>query len=431
MTYAEAEALLFDLPRFAEQGAAAMKPGLERMHALLGAMGGPHTRFRSVHVAGTNGKGSTASMVAAIATAAGLRTGLHTSPHLHDLAERLRLDGLPAPHGWIADAVARHRADFEAARPSFFEATVALSLLYFAEQAVDLAVVEVGLGGRLDATNVLRPEIALVTSIGLDHADLLGDTVEAVAREKAGIAKPGVPLLTSAEGAGILGALREVAEARGAVFRSVWDEVEIRALDDPAGGLVLDLTTPVRTYERLEIGLPGQHQAGNAALAVRAAEAVVGAAASDAAPVRAGLAGVRKLSGLAARCEVIQHAPLVLADVAHNADGLRAALAWARGLASGTLYVLFGTMADKDLAAMTDELRRSGAVALPVDLPTPRAVPQDALRRALADAGVPVRAVGTVADALAWYRRRAAPGDGLLAVGSHLVAADLRRASVS
>lgn len=431
MTYAEAEAFLFDLPRFAEQGAAAMKPGLERMEALLGAMGGPHTRFRSVHVAGTNGKGSTASMVAAVATAAGLRTGLHTSPHLHDLAERLRLDGLPAPHGWIADAVARHRADFEAVGPSFFEATVALSFLYFAEQAVDLAVVEVGLGGRLDATNVLCPEVALVTSIGLDHADLLGDTVEAVAREKAGIAKPGVPLLTSAEGEGVLAALRETAEARGAVFRSVWDEVQIRALDDPAGGVVLDLTTPVRTYERLEIGLPGRHQAGNAALAVRAAEAVVGAVATDAGPVRAGLAEVRKLSGLAARCEVIQHEPLVLADVAHNADGLRAALAWAQGLASGTLYVLFGTMADKDLAAMTDELRRSGAVALPVDLLTPRAVPQDALRRALADAGVPVRAVTDAADALAWYRRRAVPGDALLAAGSHLVAADVRRASVS
>jgi dihydrofolate synthase / folylpolyglutamate synthase len=423
MTYAEAEVFLLNLPRFAEQGAAAMKPGLERMEALLGAMGAPHTRFRSIHVAGTNGKGSTASMVAAIATAAGLRTGLHTSPHLHDLAERLRLDGAPAPHGWIADAVARHRADFEAAQPSFFEATVALSFLYFAEEAVDLAVVEVGLGGRLDATNVLRPEVALVTSIGLDHADLLGDTVEAVAREKAGIAKPGVSLLTSAEGEGVLTALRETAEARGATFRIVWDEVEVRAVEDTADGLVLDLVTPVRTYGQLRVGLPGRHQAGNAALAVRAAEVVVEAVSSSAAPVRAGLAGVRKLSGLAARCEVIQRTPLVLADVAHNADGLRAALAWARGLVVGTLYVLFGTMADKDLAAMIDELRRSGAVVLPVGLPTPRAVAAPALRDALTAAGLPVLAAADAADALGWFRRHAAAGDGLLATGSHLTAA--------
>ena len=296
---------------------------------------------------------------------------------------------------------------------------------------VDLAVVEVGLGGRLDATNVLRPEVALVTSIGLDHADLLGDTLEAVAREKAGIAKPGVPLLTSAEGEGVLAALRETAEARGASFRSVWDEVEIHALDDTADGLVLDLVTPVRTYERLRVGLPGRHQAGNAALAVRAAETVVEAVATDAAPVRAGLAGVRKLSGLAARCEVVQRTPLVLADVAHNDDGLRAALAWARGQAGGTLYVLFGTMADKDLPAMLGVLKRSGAVVLPVGLPTPRAVTQDALRSALAEAGLPTVAVADITDGLAWFRRHAAPADALLATGSHLVAAAVRPPSVS
>ena len=426
MTYAEAEAFLFDLPRFTEQGAAAMKPGLERMHALLGAMGEPHTRFRSVHVAGTNGKGSTASMAAAVATAAGLRTGLHTSPHLHDLAERFRLDGVPAPHAWIAGAVARFRSAFEAVGPSFFEATVALSFLYFAEQAVDLAVVEVGLGGRLDATNVLRPEVALVTSIGLDHADLLGDTLEAVAREKAGIAKPGVPLLTSAEGDGVLAALRETAEARGAPFASVWDEVEIGALEATGDGLVFDLTTPLRIYERLAVGLPGRHQVGNAALAVRAAELAVTAVREDAAPVYAGLADVRKLGGLAARCEVVSRSPLVLADVAHNADGLRAALAWARGLVGGTLYVLFGTMRDKDLTAMIGALAEAGAVVLPVGLPTPRAVAQDELRRALRAGGVPVHDGADGMAGLAWFQRHADAADGLLATGSHLTAAAVR-----
>lgn len=295
---------------------------------------------------------------------------------------------------------------------------------------VDLAVVEVGLGGRLDATNALRPEIALVTSIGLDHADLLGDTLEAIAREKAGIAKPGVPLLTSAEGEGVLAALRETAEARGATFRSLWDEVEIRALRDTADGLVLDLQTPVRTYERLHVGLPGRHQAGNAALAVRAAEAVVGPVVGSPEAVRSGLVSVRKLSGLAARCEVVQQAPLVLADVAHNAGGLRAALAWARAQTGGTLYVLFGTMADKDLSAMLGVLKWSGATVLPVGLPTPRAVPRDALRRALAGAGLPTVAVADAADALAWFRRHAAPDDALLATGSHLTAAAVRPPTV-
>ncbi len=431
MTWPEAKAFLLDLPRFAEQGGAAMKPGLERMEALLAAAGDPHTRFRSIHVAGTNGKGSTASMVAAIATAAGLRTGLHTSPHLHDLAERMRIDGVSAPHDWIAEAVTRYRADFEAVQPSFFEATVALSFLYFAEQAVDLAVVEVGLGGRLDATNVLRPELALVTSIGLDHADLLGPTVEDVAREKAGIAKPGVPLLTSAEGADVLAAVRATAVARGAQFVNLWDEVDIRVHPTGADGLTLDLTTPVRTYAQLAVGLPGRHQAANAALAVRAAEWVVESVQRDAGPVYSGLGNVRKLSGLGARCEVVQRSPLILADVAHNADGLRAALAWARDLVGGSLYVLFGTMRDKDLGAMAELLKRADATVLPVGLPTSRAVPQDELCQAFRDARLPMIDVADINAGLDWFQQHAAASDGLLATGSHLTAAAARRTSVS
>src|SRR5690606_30389522 len=212
MTYADALTVLHALPRFAEAGAAAFRPGLARMRALMEAMDLPHERFASVHVAGTNGKGSTASMTAAMATAAGWRVGLHTSPHLFDVAERLRLDGTPAPHAWIADAVARYRTDFARIEPSFFEATVALSFRYFADEGVDLAVVEVGLGGRLDATNVLTPRACGITTLGLDHTDLLGDTLEAIAREKAGIAKPGVPLLTSAAQPEALAAIRETAE---------------------------------------------------------------------------------------------------------------------------------------------------------------------------------------------------------------------------
>ncbi len=427
---------LLALPRFAERGAAAYEPGLERIEALLSAAGRPHERFRSVHIAGTNGKGSTASMVAAVATASGLRVGLHTSPHLWDLAERFRLDGVPAPLPWIADAVARLRPTFDAVGPSFFEATVALSFLYFAEEEVDLAVVEVGLGGRLDATNVLRPEVALVTHIGLDHTDLLGDTREAVAREKAGIAKPGVPLLSTAEGEAVVAALRETAEARGASFVNVRDEVEVRVVEEQPGGLVLELTTPVRAYPRLRVGLAGRHQAWNAALAVRAAELAVPEVAHNPSYVAAGLAEVRKLSGLAGRCEICQLAPLILADVAHNADGLRAALATAQAaLASatktptGTLYVLLGAMRDKDLAALADVLAHHRAVVLPVGLPVPRALPVEALRTALRARGLRVIDVGGVPEGTDWFRRHAGAADGLLITGSHLTVAEVPRAT--
>ncbi len=427
MKYATAEATLLALPRFAERGAEAMKPGLERMHALLEATGRPHERFRSVHVAGTNGKGSTASMVAAIASAAGLRVGLHTSPHLWDLAERLRIDGAPAPHDWIAEAVARLRPAFDAVGPSFFEATVALSLLYFAEQAVDLAVVEVGLGGRLDATNVLRPEVAVVTHIGLDHADILGSTREEIAREKAGIAKPGVPLLTAAEGHTVLAAMRETAEARGASFVNVRDEVSVHDFALKDGRLALDLETPVRTYRQLALGLTGAHQVWNAALAVRAAEHVLPAVARSAAPVETGLAEVRERSGLAGRCEIYHLAPLILADVAHNADGLRAALAAARqALASppGTVYVLLGVMRDKDPKALADILADQGAVVLPIGLPVPRAATLTELKRTLETRGVPVIDVVGAREGVEWFRRHAGASDGLLITGSHLTVAE-------
>lgn len=425
MTYAEAESVLLDLPRFADQGGAAFKPGLERMRALLDSVGNPHEQFRSVHVAGTNGKGSTCSLLAAIGTAAGLRVGLHTSPHLHDLAERLRLDGVPAPHDWIADAVARMQPAFGTVGPSFFEATVALSFLYFAEEAVDLAVVEVGLGGRLDATNVLTPDLALVTHIDLDHADLLGDTLEAVAREKAGIAKPGVPLLTSAEGEGVIAALRETAEARGATFARVQDEVTVDRVSETADGLMLDLATPLRRYRGLEVGLPGRHQVWNAALAVRAAERVLRV---DAAAVCLGLAKVRKLSGLAGRCELLDRSPLILADVAHNAGGLRAAVAWARDRTDGFLYVLFGTMRDKDLASMADVLRSADARVLPVPLATPRSVPYDTLCETLRTHSVSVIDVAGVREGLDWFRRHAGPTDSLLVTGSHLTVTAARDA---
>ncbi len=425
MTYADAESVLLGLPRFADQGGAAFKPGLERMRALLDAAGNPHERFRSVHVAGTNGKGSTASMLASIGTASGLRVGLHTSPHLHELNERLRLNGVSAPHDWVAGAVARLRPAFADIGPSFFEATVALSFLYFAERAVDLAVVEVGLGGRLDATNVLRPELALVTNIDLDHTDLLGDTREAVAREKAGIAKPGVPLLTAAEGASVVATLRATAEARGAAFARAQDEVTVERVDDASGRLVLDVRTPVRLYRGLEVGLAGRHQLWNAALAVRAAERVLRV---DAAAVHSGLAKVRKHSGLAGRCEQLRRSPLILADVAHNAGGLRAALAWARGHVRGTLYVLFGTMGDKDLASMAETLRAADVQVLPVSLPTPRSVPYPLLHETLSAHGVPLTDVADVRGGLDWFRGQAGPADGLLVTGSHFTVTAARDA---
>jgi dihydrofolate synthase / folylpolyglutamate synthase len=426
VTYPEAEAALFALPRFTEQGAAAMKPGLERMEALLAAMGRPHDGYPSVHVAGTNGKGSTASMIAAVASASGLRVGLHTSPHLHALGERMRLDGVPAPEAWLAEAIARHQGLFDRVEPSFFEATVALSLLYFAEMRVDLAVVEVGLGGRLDATNVLRPRLAVVTHVGRDHADLLGNTLEAIAREKGGIAKPGVPLLSAAEGNSVRAALRAEAEARGAPFLELDDEAHFSLREASASGLVLDLATSARAYPALAVPLVGGHQARNAALAVRAVELALPGVGERA--VRDGLARVADLSGLAGRMEVLRRDPLLLTDVAHNADGLRAALATFEALAPGQRAVAFGVMRDKEPEALAAILAEAGVAVYPVPLATPRAVSPEDLRQMLRAEGANVRPPTRVDTVVRAFLRGEIPADALLVTGSHLAAAGARGA---
>ncbi len=404
---------LLALPRFADAGAAAYTPGLDRMRALLDGMGHPERAAPSIHVAGTNGKGSTASMAAAIATAAGLRVGLHTSPHLRHIGERMRVDGVPASDDWLDAAAERHADLFTRIGPSFFEATTALAFLRFAEAGVDLAVVEVGLGGRLDATNVLTPRVSLVTSVGLDHTDLLGSTLEAIAREKAGIAKPGVPLIHAVVDAGARASIEVTAAEAGAPVEDVRDTCRVR-VDSPT---IVTLATPVNDYGRLTLGLPGAHQAWNAALAVRACEiAVTGLTPAD---VETGLSEVVRLSGLRGRGETVDG---VLLDVAHNADGWRVALDALP--AGGRLFAVVGVMADKDAGALARLLAEAGAVALPVGLPGERALGRDALAAVLRRVGVDVAEAGTsVAEALAWAAAKREAGDRVLVTGSFVTIA--------
>lgn len=413
MTPAQAEAVLFDLPRFADRGASAYAPGLDRVRALLRAMGDPHIGLPAVHVAGTNGKGSTASFVAAIGTASGRRVGLHTSPHLLSLRERMRVDGEPAPPEWLATAVERHEAAFREIGPSFFEATVALSLLYFREREVDLAVVEVGLGGRLDATNVVEPVACLVTHIGMDHTDLLGDTLGAIAREKAGIAKPGVPFLHALGPGDARDALEDEVRQRGAEPERVRETV---ALAEAVGGL--RFMTTRGTVGPVALGLPGEHQRWNAALAVRAAEI----AWPEASAVPVGLREVVARAGLRGRGERWSGDPRIVLDVAHNADGWAAALQNLHPV--GTLWVLAGMMADKDATALASLLASTSARLFTIDLPGDRALPATAFVRMVAEHGGAAEVAPSAADALRQFRREAGPDDLLLVTGSHVTVAE-------
>lgn len=382
---------------------------LDRMRRLLAALGDPHRRLRAVHVAGTKGKGSTAAMVHRLAVATGLRTGLYTSPHLVDIRERICVDdSLIAPDALAAlirrarPHVDRMRAEGDA--PTFFEIFTALALDHFVRERVDLAVAEVGLGGRLDATNVLRPEVSVITAISLDHTAQLGTTLAEIAGEKAGIVKRGVPVVSQPqpEGAGrvIDRACREAGASLTVVGRDVtyaWSPAEQAGRP---GGL-LTVQTPTGTYADLFLPLMGEHQAVNAATALAAAEQV---------PVlvaRLTPEGAREaLARLdwPGRMQYVPGSPAVLLDGAHNRASMERLLeAVAVHFPERRTAVVFAAAADKDVDGMLEVLARREPWAAIVFTRTthPRAAePEDLVRRYGALGEADAATAGTVAEAL-------------------------------
>ena len=406
-------------PRFADD-VGAYRPGLDRVRALLRAMGDPHRAAPVVHVGGTNGKGSTASMVAAGATAAGLRVGLLTSPTLLHPAEMARVDGVPQTESFAA-AAGRWMDEAEALGCSFFEAAVALAFAAFAEARVALAVVEVGLGGADDATAVVDPAVTVVTSVGLDHADVLGPTLADIATVKAGIAAPGVRLLHAVEDADAVEALEREARRRGGLPERVRETVRVEVGPDGVA-----FGTARGRYGPVGLGLPGAHQRWNAALAVRALDELAVEVPRSA--VETGLRDVVVLAGLRGRSEAWAPDPRVVLDVAHNADGLRAALAAVPVPPGGRLHVLLGMMADKADAGVAAVLRAGGAAVETVGLDSPRALSAAALAARLRAGGVEdVTEAAGVAEAVRSFRQSAGEGDRLVVTGSHRTVADALR----
>ncbi|HEY5564539.1 MAG TPA: folylpolyglutamate synthase/dihydrofolate synthase family protein [Rhodothermia bacterium] len=417
MDFPEACRVLFTLPRFDLQGAVAIKPGLQNMRALLGDLGNPHERYPTIHVAGTNGKGSVCSMLAAILTVSGKRVGLHTSPHLISLTERLRVDGRQAEEDWVADAVERMLPAVRRVKPSFFEASTALAFLYFAERTVDVAVIEVGLGGRLDATNIIRPHLSVITNIGRDHVAQLGDTLPMIAREKAGIIKPGVPVVTAACQPEVRSVIKEAAEATRAPLVDVcrppwgveWDGSMV-SLRSPDGG----------KYRPFKLDLPGRHQHSNALAALAGAWTLLPHGDLEQVVVE-GLSNVRSLTGLRGRCEVVRREPLVMVDVSHNEDGIRAALECLDLESKGgrPAHVLMGLASDKDVPAILAVLAKQSCILMPASIPGERGLPPAEMAGMAVRAGLRIVEIGSADAGWRYFVEHAEPRDRLLVVGSH------------
>ena len=389
------------LARLESLGQRGVRLGLSAIDEVCERLSRPEREFPSVLIGGTNGKGSTAATLSAIAAAHGVRAGLYTSPHLIDVTERVRLEEEDVGRDELDEALSRvfEAADAAPAIPvTYFEAMTAAAFLLFARRPVSLGILEVGLGGRLDATNVAPAMVSVVTSIGLDHTADLGETLPQIAREKAGIFRTGRPALARATAPEAGAALREAAEKAGAIWHDANEEIRVEVAETGAAGTRFALTTPER-HLALATPLPGEHQAWNAALAVRAAELLGGAFGTlDPAAVERGVASVR-WPGRLERFEI--GGRRILLDGCHNPQGAEALAAFLRsaGLA-GRCRLVFGAMADKDVEGIAGVLFPvAGSVTL-VTIGSARAPGAADLGRRLAADGAKVRVGGTVAEAL-------------------------------
>jgi dihydrofolate synthase/folylpolyglutamate synthase len=396
---------------------------LERMQALVGVLGDPQTSYPVIHITGTNGKGSTARMTTALLAETGLSVGTYSSPHLHRLNERIARNGVPIDDDELAAVLAdvRALAPLSGVEPSWFELVTAAAFRWFSDVAVDVAVVEVGLLGRWDATNVADGQVAVVTNVGPDHTDFAPGWRRAVALEKAGIVKPGATLVLGETDTD----LQEVFASAGAA--EVWEREQEFGCDEnrlAVGGRVLDLRVPSGVYEELFVPAHGAHQGDNAAAALAAAEAFFGRPIAEDI-VREGFAGVT----LPGRFEVVGREPLVVLDGAHNAAG---AAAVAQTLAddfevAGQRILVVGVLAPRDPTDILEALDAAGAHLVVACAPdSPRAIPASTVATAAAALGVPAEVVPDVRRAVDRAFEHATDDDAILITGSIYVVGEAR-----
>lgn len=429
MNYTQTLEFLFtSMPSFQNVGGDAYKPGLERISSFCHHLGNPQRNFYTVHIAGTNGKGSVSHMLASILQQAGYRTGLFTSPHLTDFRERIRVDGEMIPKQKVVNFVDKHQQKMQELDLSFFEMTAAMAFDYFDQSDVEVAIIETGLGGRLDATNIITPILSVVTNIGLEHTEFLGDTIEKVALEKAGIIKKSIPV--------VIGEASEqynaVFEQRAAELNSkvIYAEKEfilndVEHFDNFNQHFSIERTRDNRNYE-LDIDLLGNYQCHNIITACAAADYL-----AEQTPLtisrrafREGLATVAANTGLAGRWQVIAHEPYTVCDTGHNAAGLKYVAAQLDTLECDRLYCVMGFSRDKALEEILNLLpKRAHYIFTRASIDRARAIEEIA---AVAEkVGLDFETAATVKEAVERAKSLALPADAIFIGGSNFVIAEI------
>lgn len=395
---------------------------LSRVEALLERLGNPHLASKSVHVAGTKGKGSTAAMIASMLTASGHRTGLYTSPHLHTIRERIQVDGRPIEEGEFAALVDGLKPEVEQLNRldamgelTTFEILTALAFIYFKEKEVDFQVLETGLGGRLDATNVAKPEVCVITSISLDHTEVLGDTIAKIAAEKAGIIKPGTKVVCAPENPDALAVIEKACRQKKAELITVGGEIAWQRTSSSGSGQSFRIRGTKAEYD-FYIPLLGEHQLENAAVAVATLE-VLGDRGAEISP-ESMAAGLQQVSW-PGRLQVLQKRPLFIVDGAHNDDSarkLREALS--QYFDFDDVILIVGASQDKNVSQIVTEFSQLSSKVIVTRSAHPRSAPTSLLSAEFFKYGISAEVTDNAASAVALALAQAQPGDLICATGS-------------
>jgi dihydrofolate synthase/folylpolyglutamate synthase len=426
MTYQQTLDYLFArLPMFQRIGAAAYKADLNNTIKIIEVLGKPHQKLTCVHVAGTNGKGSSSHMLAAVLQQAGYKTGLYTSPHLIDFRERIKINGKMIPKNYVVDFVEKYKSDFEKIEPSFFEWTVGLAFDYFAKEEVDVAIIEVGLGGRLDSTNIITPVVSLITNISFDHMNLLGDTLEKIAAEKAGIIKSRVPVVVSqyqSESGPLFNAVakenKTAVEFADKTFKVIGSDLKDGLLS------VSVLRRSNGAEEVYELDLIGNYQTKNLLGVLATIEQIINAGfliEPDA--TKQALKQVTKLTGLAGRWQTLNEKPLIIADTGHNEDGIKQVIGNLKTIKCNHLHFVFGAVNDKEVTKILNLLPKEATYYF-VKASVPRALDENELMEQAKKVKLNGKAYSNVKTGIDAAKKAAKKNDLIFIGGSTFVVGD-------
>jgi len=426
------------LPMFSRIGAAAIKPNLDNTIAICDFLGHPEKKFKTIHIAGTNGKGSTSHMLASIFQEAGYKTGLYTSPHLYDFRERIKVNGQMCSQEFVIDFTNKIKPCIEKIEPSFFEITVGMAFDYFAQEKVDIAIIETGLGGRLDSTNVIEPELSIITNIGFDHMALLGNTLEAIASEKAGIIKNNTPVIIGASDSTTKKVFEEKANKENASIYFAEDFIEFNSFQNNWQTALFEFNQPLihildaplfpKTFT-IECDLAAKYQAKNLKAVLVAAQLLSTMGWKlTANKVMKALLNSKKNNGLMGRWDCIQNSPRVILDVAHNEHGILALLEQLSALHYQGLHIVTGMVKDKDIEAVL-KLLPTDAMYYFTQSHIPRALPVNELAEQAAAIGLNGLCFEDVNIALKEAMKNANHNDLILVIGSVFLVAEVDRST--